>query len=211
MKHACLPSDITEYHWFGRQDYSPLWARLQQQAKAVADTGAGEVIWLCEHEPVYTTGKRGVDNRRAAHLPAPVVHTDRGGEMTFHGPGQLMLYPVVDLRRRGIGVKQYVSMLEQSCIALLHGLGVESGRRCGYPGVWLAQGKIAALGVRVYRGVAYHGMALNVDVDSAWFAAINPCGLAAGVASLAGEIDPPSLPDLAIQWRDSINRQIVSK
>jgi len=200
---------INEYRWLGRQSYQPLWLRMQQQAKAVAVNDGDELIWCCEHEPVYTTGKRRIDNRLGAELPAEVVITDRGGEMTFHGPGQLMLYPLVNLRRRGLGVKQYVLMLEQSCIDLLQGLGVDSDRRCGYPGVWLSQGKIAALGVRVRRGVAYHGMALNVQVDSAWFAAINPCGLGSDVVTLAELLNPPSLPDLAVLWRNHLNSQLV--
>jgi len=208
MKYVLSSSSISEYHWLGRQSYRPLWLRLQQQAKAVAESGGDELIWLCEHEPVYTTGKRRIDNRLGDELPAEVVFTDRGGEMTFHGPGQLMLYPVVNLRQRGMGVKQYVLMLEQSCIDLLQGLGVESDRRCGYPGVWLPQGKIAALGVRVRHGVAYHGMGLNVQVDSAWFAAINPCGLGSGVVTLAELIDPPSLPNLAKLWCNHLNSQL---
>lgn len=177
-----------------------MWSSLQARAAAVADGSAAEIIWTCEHEAVYTTGRRGIDNRLGGELPAPMIATDRGGEMTFHGPGQIMLYPVIDLRQRAMSVRDYVHLLEQSCIDLLAGLGVDADRRSGFPGVWLEKGKIAALGVRVTRGVAYHGMALNVDVDARWFAAIDPCGLGLPAISLARRITPPPSQGLADCW-----------
>ncbi len=189
------------YKWLGRESYELVWHRLQAEADAVALGDAEEIILSCEHEPVYTTGRRGVDNRLGDRLPAPMIQSDRGGEMTFHGPDQLMLYPVINLRLREIGVKAYVHLLEQSCIELLKWLGVDAERRCGFPGVWTIEGKVAALGVRVTRGVAYHGMALNVDVDPAWFAAINPCGLQSGIVSISCFIEPVPLPELAERWR----------
>jgi len=198
------------YSWLGRQTYEPLWQNLSARADAVGRGVDDEVVICCEHEAVYTTGRRGVDNRLEMFLPAPVVQSDRGGEMTFHGPGQLMLYPVIDLRGRQLGVKQYVHLLEASCIALLSELGINAERRCGFPGVWTSEGKIAALGVRVRGGVAYHGMALNVDVDEKWFAAINPCGLQSKVVSLSSFIEPLSLPELASDWFDHFNR-LMSK
>jgi lipoyl(octanoyl) transferase len=189
-----------DYQWLERQLYEPMWNRMQQRAIAVADGSLAEMIWTCEHEAVYTTGRRGIDNRLGSELPAPMVATDRGGEMTFHGPGQIMLYPVIHLRQRGLGVREYVHLLEQSCIDLLAGLGVHADRRSGFPGIWLEEGKIAALGVRVTRGVAYHGMALNVDVDARWFAAIDPCGLGFPAISLASRTTPPPLQKLADCW-----------
>jgi len=129
-----------------------------------------------------------------------VICSDRGGEMTFHGPGQVMLYPVIHLRRCNIGVKQYVHLLEQSCIDLLGESGMHVKRNCGFPGVWTERGKIAALGVRVSRGVAYHGMALNVHVDPDWFDAIKPCGLQINAVSMSDFIKPLSLPELAQRW-----------
>jgi len=190
-----------KFRWLGVQPYEPVWHELHGRAAAVAYGCGDEMIVSCEHEPVYTTGRRGVDNRLGLDLPAPVVRSDRGGEMTFHGPGQIMLYPVINLRRREIGVKQYVHLLEHSCIELLKAQGVDARRNCGFPGVWTERGKIAALGVRVTRGIAYHGMALNVDVDSSWFAAINPCGLQSGIVSLADFTDPLPLPELAESWQ----------
>jgi len=170
--------------WLGCQPYRPTWERMQARATSIADGSEGECIWCCEHEAVYTTGMRGRDNRTVPELPAPLVRTDRGGETTFHGPGQLMLYPLLDLRRRRLGVRRYVALLEESCILLLAELGVASARRCGLPGVWTDAGKIAALGVRVRHGVAYHGMALNVRLDPDWFACIEPCGLSLPVDRL---------------------------
>jgi len=191
---------LPSLEWLGRQPYLPVWQQLQERASLVADDESGEVIWSCEHEPVYTTGRRGIDNRTGDLLPAPLLQVDRGGETTFHGPGQIMLYPVVDLRRRELGVKAYVSLLEQSCIGLLQDYGIEAGRRCGFPGVWVDGGKVAALGVRVARGVAYHGMALNVAVDPQWFAAINPCGTGRPAVNAGTLAMLPDVESLARIW-----------
>jgi len=189
------------FAWLGRQAYVPMWQKLQQRVENVATGSQPEVVWTCEHEPVYTTGRRSVDNRLQARLDAPLIHTDRGGEMTFHGPGQVMLYPVISLRRHGIPPRDYVRLLEQSCIDLLAGLGVESGRREGLPGVWVQTGKIAAIGLRISRGVAYHGMALNVNVAPGWFETINACGTgwpSVNLHSLISHFQAPEI--LADQW-----------
>jgi len=177
-----------------------MWRWMQARAEAVANGKADEVIRACEHEAVYTTGRRAVDNRIRADLPAPLVKTDRGGETTFHGPGQILLYPVIHLRRRGIGVKDYVHLLEQSCIDLLKEFGIKAQRRRSLPGIWINDAKIAAVGIRISRGVAYHGMALNVDVDEKWFAAIDPCGAGLPVISLATFGAPPPTDKLAAAW-----------
>ena len=135
---------------------------------------APDELWLLEHPPVYTLGLAA----DAAHGPKigsgiPVVQAERGGEITYHGPGQVVLYTLVDLARRGIKVKQFVAMLEQSVIELLDGKGE---RRSGAPGVYVGGSKVAALGIRVSRGCAFHGLALNVDMDLAPFDHIDPCG-----------------------------------
>ncbi len=138
------------------------------------DADTPDEFWLLEHPSVYTLGLAA----DAAHGPKldngiPVIQAERGGEITYHGPGQLVLYTLVDLARRGIKVKQFVAMLEQSVIDLLEG---RAQRRPGAPGVYVNGAKIAALGIRVSRGCAFHGLALNVDMDLAPFAAIDPCG-----------------------------------
>ena len=165
-----------------------------------------EIIWSCEHEPVYTTGRRAVDNREQPILPAPLIYTDRGGETTFHGTGQIMLYPIIHLRKRQVTPKQYVSLLEQSAINLLETMGITAKRRCGLPGVWTDEGKIVAIGLRIQNGVAYHGMALNVDVASEWFSAINPCGTGKKSVSLSDCIENPEpLEMIAAQWGNQLN------
>jgi lipoyl(octanoyl) transferase len=128
-------------------------------------------IWLVEHPPVYTLGQ-GADAATVAN-GIPVVRSDRGGEVTYHGPGQVVLYALIDLARRGIKVKRFVWLLEQAAIDLI---GPRAERRPGAPGVYVDGAKIAALGIRVSRGRAYHGLALNVDMDLAPFSAIDPCG-----------------------------------
>jgi lipoyl(octanoyl) transferase len=151
---------------------STLAAMREFTARRSADTP--DELWLLEHPPVYTLGLAA----DAAHGPKaggtiPVVQVERGGEITYHGPGQVVLYTLVDLARRGIKVKQFVAMLEQSVIDLL---GKRAERKRGAPGIYVDGAKIAALGIRVSRGCAFHGLALNVDMDLAPFSAINPCG-----------------------------------
>jgi lipoyl(octanoyl) transferase len=142
-----------------------------QAMRAFTRARTAEEIWLTEHEPVYTLGQGAAE--RAVANGIPVVRSDRGGDITYHGPGQVVLYALVDLARRGIKVKRYVWLLEQSVIDLV-GRGAE--RRPGAPGVYVEGAKIAALGIRVARGRAYHGLAINVDMDLAPFSAIDPCG-----------------------------------
>jgi lipoyl(octanoyl) transferase len=142
---------------------------LQDMRAFTRRAHSAEEIWLTEHEPVYTLGQGAAE--RAAANGIPVVRSDRGGDITYHGPGQVVLYALVDLARRAIKVKHYVWLLEQAVIELVGG-----ERRPGAPGVYIEGAKIAALGIRVVRGRAYHGLALNVDMDLAPFSAIDPCG-----------------------------------
>ena len=188
------------YAWLGEQPYLPFLARMQQQA-ALLQRGEGkEAIWCCHHPPVYTTGRRGVDNRVRPALPAPLVATDRGGETTFHGPGQLMLYPILKLRPRHLQPRAFVHLLEESCITLLRRYGITAVRKTGAPGVWSDRGKIAAIGLRIGGGVSWHGMALNVTTDLDWFDAIRPCGLPFSADNMANHIAPPALETLAEAW-----------
>ena len=139
------------------------------------DADTTDEFWLLEHPPVYTLGL-GADAAQASRIASgiPVVKTERGGEITYHGPGQVVLYTLVDLARRSLKVKRFVWLLEQSVIDLLGG---RAERRPGAPGVYVDGAKVAALGIRVSRGCAFHGLALNVDMDLAPFQAIDPCGL----------------------------------
>ncbi len=157
----------------GLSPYEPAVQAMREfTARRGADTA--DELWLLEHPPVYTLGLAA----DAAHGPKggsaiPLVQVERGGEITYHGPGQVVLYTLVDLARRGIRVKQFVAMLEQSIIDLL---GSRAERKPGAPGIYVGGAKVAALGIRVSRGCAFHGIALNVDMDLAPFSAIDPCG-----------------------------------
>jgi lipoyl(octanoyl) transferase len=156
----------------GRVDYVPT-AEAMRVFTAGRDESTPDELWLVEHPPVYTLGHgAGTSSGPRVANGIPVVRCERGGEITYHGPGQVVLYTLVDLARRGIKVKQYVCMLEQAVIDTL-GCGE---RRPGAPGVYVAGAKIAALGIRVSRGRAYHGVALNVAMDLSPFEAIDPCG-----------------------------------
>jgi lipoyl(octanoyl) transferase len=154
----------------GRVDYAAALQAMRGFTAARAE-GTPDELWLLEHPPVYTLGQgaRG----RAIGNAIPVLRTDRGGDITYHGPGQVVLYALVDLGRRGIKVKQFVSLLEQAAIDLV---GPRGERRPGAPGVYVGGAKLAALGIRVRQGRAYHGLSLNVDMDLSPFAAIDPCG-----------------------------------
>ncbi len=173
--------------------YEPTWRAMQAFTRS-RDPGTGDQAWLVEHPPVFTLGLAG----RREHLIAPgaisVVATDRGGQVTYHGPGQAVVYLLLDLRRRGLGVKELVRRLEQGAIDLLAGYGIAGERRAGMPGVYVKDAKIAAIGLRIARGCSYHGIALNADVDLEPFARIDPCGYP-GLASTR-------LADLGV--RDSI-------
>jgi lipoyl(octanoyl) transferase len=135
-------------------------------------------LWLLEHLPVYTQGQAGKPEHLIAATDIPVVSIDRGGQITYHGPGQVVAYVLVDLRRRGYGIRELVTRMEQAVIDLLAAQGVTAARLAGAPGVYVDGAKIAALGLRVRHGCTYHGLAFNVDMDLAPFAAINPCGYA---------------------------------
>jgi lipoyl(octanoyl) transferase len=133
-------------------------------------------LWLLEHPPVYTLGQAGKDEHLLRTTAIPVRRIDRGGQITYHGPGQVIAYALLDLRRRGLTVKRLVWLLEQAVIDLLAARGLAGARRCGAPGVYVGGAKIAALGLRVRGGASYHGLALNVDLDLGPYGDINPCG-----------------------------------
>lgn len=161
----------------GRVEYEPTWRAMQDfTARRTADTP--DEIWLLEHPPVYTQGQAGKPEHLIAATAIPLVPIDRGGQITYHGPGQIVAYVLVDLRRRGYGVRELVTRMEQAVIDLLAAQGVAAARQPGAPGVYVDGAKIAALGLRVKHGCTYHGLALNVDMDLTPFAAINPCGYA---------------------------------
>ena len=159
----------------GRTDYEPVWRAMQQFTEARTETTDDE-IWFTQHEPVFTLGLNASREHLLAPGDIPVVQIDRGGQVTYHGPGQLMIYPLIDLRRAGIGVRPLVTALEQSVVDLAADYGIRAASRCDAPGVYVDGVKLASVGLRIRRSASYHGMALNVDVDLEPFSRINPCG-----------------------------------
>lgn len=180
MKHALL------IRYLGRVDVEPTWqAMVDFTAQRSADTL--DELWCCEHSPVYTLGQAGKPEHLLADIGIPLVKSDRGGQITYHGPGQVVIYLLLNLARRGVKVRELVTGIEQAVINLLAEQGIAATRQSGAPGVYVdveakagdagsALAKIAALGLRVRKGCCYHGVSLNVDMDLSPFAAINPCG-----------------------------------
>lgn len=142
------------------------------------DEATPDELWLVEHDPVFTLGQAGKPEHVLLPGDIPVLHVDRGGQVTYHGPGQLVAYPLVDLRRLRIGVRDYVCRIEQAVIDTLADWNIAGRRREGAPGVYVEGAKVAALGIRVRRGCAFHGLAFNIDMDLEPFSRINPCGYA---------------------------------
>ena len=161
----------------GLRDYETVWREMQRFTEQ-REPGQADEIWLLQHTPVFTLGR----NAKQEHLldpgVIPVIPIDRGGQVTYHGPGQLMVYTLCDLKRLGFGIRDFVTHLEQSVIDLLADYGQEAYGRRDAPGVYVNQAKLAALGLRVRQGYTYHGLALNIDLDLSPFQRINPCGYA---------------------------------
>ncbi|MFP4560699.1 MAG: lipoyl(octanoyl) transferase LipB [Thiohalorhabdus sp.] len=164
----------------GRREYETVWAAMRAFT-AERTAGTPDELWLVEHPPVFTQGRNGRPEHLLNITGIPVVETDRGGQVTYHGPGQAVAYPLLDLRRRGWGVRHYVAALEQAVIDLLAGYGLAGVRKEGAPGVYLDRPglpKVAAIGLRVRGGCTYHGVSLNLTNDLEPFTMINPCGYA---------------------------------
>jgi lipoyl(octanoyl) transferase len=179
----------------GLTDYEPVWRAMQAFTDGRDDTTPDE-IWFTEHRPVFTLGVNASRDHLLAPGDIPVVQIDRGGQVTYHGPGQLMIYPLLDLRRSGIGVRALVTALEQSVVALAAAHGIDAASRCDAPGVYADGVKFASVGLRIRRGASFHGMALNVAMDLAPFGGINPCGYqgleVTDLARLGADLDPES-------------------
>jgi lipoyl(octanoyl) transferase len=163
--------------WLGRVAYEPTWRAMQ----ALTDTRGPDTpdeLWLLEHDPVFTLGMNADPTHVLDAGDIPVVQIDRGGQVTYHGPGQLVVYPLIDVRRVGIGVRSLVTALERAVIDLAAASGIKAECRANAPGVYVDGRKLASVGLRVRRGGSYHGLALNVNMDLAPFLRINPCGYA---------------------------------
>ena len=160
----------------GRTEYVSVWNRMKEFTDG-RDESTSDELWITEHEPVFTLGQAAKPEHLLAPRDIPVVQTDRGGQVTYHGPGQVVAYLLHDLRRRGQGVHEFVRGLEQSMIEVLKSFDLEGLRMPGNPGVYVEGRKIGAIGLRIRRGCSYHGISLNVSMDLAPFECINPCGL----------------------------------
>jgi lipoyl(octanoyl) transferase len=160
---------------FGLQPYEPVWHAMQEFTN-MRDKSTPDEIWFTEHEKVFTLGLNTAPEHLLDTGDIPVVQIDRGGQVTYHGPGQLMIYPLVDLRRAGLGVRDLVTALEQSVVDLAAEYDIDAASRRDAPGVYVDGVKLASVGLRIRRGCSFHGMALNVDTDLEPFSRINPCG-----------------------------------
>ncbi|KTC98067.1 lipoyltransferase [Legionella erythra] len=161
--------------YLGQQPYLQTWEQMKQFTLARHE-GTADELWLLEHPPVYTQGQAGKAEHILNRNAIPIVQSDRGGQVTYHGPGQLVAYVLMDIRRRNLGIRTLVCTLETILIALLQDYGISAETRCGAPGVYVDNKKIASIGLRVKNGCTYHGIALNVAMDLVPFQAINPCG-----------------------------------
>lgn len=159
----------------GRAEYLPVWQAMQAFTDGRTEETADE-LWLVEHPPVFTQGQAGKAEHVLAPGDIPVVQVDRGGQVTYHGPGQVVAYPLVDLRRLRLGVRDFVCRIEEAIIGVLASHGVAGERVAGAPGIYVGGAKIAALGLRVRRGCSFHGLSFNIDMDLEPFRRINPCG-----------------------------------
>jgi lipoyl(octanoyl) transferase len=192
----------------GLWPYEPVWRAMQAFTDARTPETADE-FWLLQHEPVFTLGQAGKTEHVLAPGDIPVIPVDRGGQVTYHGPGQIMAYVLVDLRRRGLGVRELVSRIEQAVIDTLANWNIVAQRREGAPGVYVADAKVAALGLRVRRGCSFHGLAFNAAMDLEPFHRINPCGYkglaVTQVLDLGG---PTSLSVLQSSLVEELSRQL---
>ena len=180
----------------GQVDYAPTFQAMQDFT-ATRTTETPDEIWIVEHPPVYTLGQAGKPEHILRDVGIPIVKIDRGGQVTYHGPGQVVIYLLLDLARLKIKVRELVTAIEQAVIDLLASYGVTAERRAGAPGVYVGDAKVAALGLRIRNGCSYHGLSLNVDMDLYPFTAINPCGYAGLKVIQTKDLNIPLTPQEA--------------
>lgn len=178
----------------GLAQYEPVWRRMQAFTDS-RDEDTPDELWLVQHPPVFTQGQAGKAEHILAPGDIPVIQVDRGGQVTYHGPGQIVAYPLVDIRRRGIGVRDFVHRIEESIIRVLAEYGVMGERVEGAPGIYVDGEKVASLGLRVRRGRTFHGLAFNIDMDLEPFGRINPCGYAGLRVTRLCDLAPVALED----------------
>ena len=191
----------------GRSDYQTVFEAMRSFTEARGETTADEV-WLTEHDPVFTQGQAGKAEHVLAPGDIPVIQVDRGGQVTYHGPGQIVAYPLVDIRRKGIGVREFVKCIEEAIIRVLDEYGVHGERREGAPGIYVKGEKIASLGLRVRRGRSFHGLAFNIDMALEPFQRINPCGYQGLQVTQLREFVPCVFSEVENRLLESITGQL---
>jgi lipoyl(octanoyl) transferase len=184
--------------YLGIQPYEPIWQSMSEFTNTRDDSTIDE-LWVVEHEPVFTQGQAGKPEHILQHTDIPIVKSDRGGQVTYHGPGQLILYPLINLRRRQLGVRDMVTLLEKLVIQWLASYRIESYAKADAPGVYVKlngdDAKIASLGLRIRRGCSFHGVGINIDMDLTPFNYINPCGYEGLAMTQLSALMPTSFPD----------------
>lgn len=199
------PAPCLRVRRLGRVEYAPTFAAMQEfTATRTAETA--DELWIVEHPPVFTLGQAGKPEHLLRDIGIPLVRIDRGGQVTYHGPGQVVIYLLLDLNRRQLKVRELVRHIEQAVIDLLAAHGVTAERHTNAPGVYVAGAKIAALGLRIRRGCSYHGVALNVQMDLSPFAAINPCGYPGLAVTQTHDLGLALTPDTAA---DELTRHLL--
>lgn len=189
----------------GIEPYQPTWEKMQAFT-AERDEDTCDEIWLLQHEPVFTQGQAGKAEHLISTGDIPVVQVDRGGQVTYHGPGQLIVYLLINLRRRKMGVREIVDVMEKSLVALLADYGIDAYAKPDAPGVYVNDAKIASLGLRVRRGCSFHGLALNLDMDLEPFLRINPCGYAGMQMTQLAELT--EIPPINQLMKDLVNHLV---
>lgn len=187
----------------GSQDYQDAWNSMRSTISAKTQEDKDEV-WLLEHPPVFTIGHAGSKDNLLESGAIPVIRSDRGGEITFHGPGQLVVYFMINLKRLGWGPKRLVQELEELIICLLEQYGIEANRKEGFPGIYVESKKIASIGLKINRGFSYHGISLNVDMDMSPFQQINPCGISSLELTQMKDLTDVSMDDVRNNFANTI-------
>ncbi len=191
----------------GLAGYEPVWRDMQSFTDS-RDASSGDELWLVQHPPVFTQGQAGKAEHVLAPGDIPVIQVDRGGQVTYHGPGQIVAYPLVDIKRKGIAVREFVNRIETAIIDVLAHYGVKGERIKGAPGIYVSGDKIASLGLRVRRGCTFHGMAFNIDMDLEPFQRINPCGYAGLQVTQLSALAPVDFQEVEDRLIDSLAQHL---
>jgi lipoyl(octanoyl) transferase len=195
----------------GLRDYEPVWRAMQAFTLQRQESTADE-LWVLSHPPVFTQGQAGKAEHLLAPGKVPVVQIDRGGQVTYHGPGQIVVYLLIDVRRAEMGIRELVSLIELSIIDTLSAVKIVARTRTGAPGVYVGDAKIAALGLRIRRGCSYHGLSLNVSMDLEPFSRINPCGFKGmEVTQVIDHVQDISAPDLTVTLEKLLLQELISR